>query len=99
MIKNIDFALFQKRYDKLDVLARPYYLKANIAAQARIIAQQLDEDNKLRAYESSMPRCAEYEDDIFRLQKQIKENIQNFNDGLRISQLLTEIYMKKNFKK
>lgn len=92
MNKNINFDLFKKRYKKLDVLARPYYLKANILEQSRILAQQLDDDKMLCASERAMPRCMEYEYDIFGLQKQIKENMQNFNDGLRIMQSLTDIY-------
>ena len=92
MIKNVDMKLFRKRFEKLDVLSRPFYLKDNIAKQAYTLTECMNENKNLEILEKSIPRCIEYEYSIFRIRREIKENEYQYQMGLEILKDLNEIY-------
>ena len=93
MIKNVDMKLFRKRFEKLDVLSRPFYLKDNIAKQLYALAERMNENKNLEILEKSTPRCVEYEDDFFRIRREIKENEYQYQMGLEILEDLNNTYI------
>ena len=93
MIKNVDMKLFRKRFEKLDVLSRPFYLKDNMAKQLYALAERMNEIKNLEILEKSTPRCDEYEDDIFRIRREIEENEYQFQIGLGILEDLNNTYI------
>jgi len=92
-MKNVNMKLFRKRYEKLDVLSRPFYLKDNIAKQACALAEYLHENKNLEILEKSIPRCAEYEDEFFRIRREIEENEYQYQVGNGILKDLNDIYV------
>ena len=93
MIKNVDMKLFRKRFEKLDVLSRPFYLKYNMAKQLYALAERMNENKNLEILEKSTPRCVEYEDDFFRIRREIKENEYQYQMGLEILEDLNNTYI------
>ena len=93
MIKNVDMKLFRKRFEKLDVLSRHFYLKDNMAKQLYALAERMNENKNLEILEKSTPRCVEYEDDFFRIRREIKENEYQYQMGLEILEDLNNTYI------
>lgn len=93
MIKNVDMKLFRKRFEKLDVLSRRFYLKDNMAKQLYALAERMNENKNLKILEKSTPRCVEYEDDVFRIRREIEENEYQFQIGLGILEDLNNTYI------
>ena len=89
MIKNVDMKLFRKRFEKLDVLSRPFYLKDNMAKQLYALAERMNENKNLEILEKSTPRCV----DFFRIRREIEENEYQFQIGLGILEDLNNTYI------